>query len=41
MPLNESTILKDHIDSPKINEDLSNSVVIPTSTYRFKKYLIQ
>ncbi|CAD8210877.1 unnamed protein product [Paramecium pentaurelia] len=41
MPLNESTILKEHIDSPKINEDLSNSVVIPTSTYRFKKYLIQ
>ncbi|CAD8210218.1 unnamed protein product [Paramecium octaurelia] len=37
----ESTILKEQIESPRINDDLSSSVFVPTSTYRFKKNLIQ
>ncbi|CAD8124496.1 unnamed protein product [Paramecium sonneborni] len=35
-PQNESTILKEHVESPRINEDQSNQVIIPTSSYHFK-----
>ncbi|CAD8201519.1 unnamed protein product [Paramecium pentaurelia] len=40
-PQNESTFVKEHLESPRINEDQSNSVIIPTSSYHFKTNLTQ
>ncbi|CAD8204343.1 unnamed protein product [Paramecium octaurelia] len=40
-PQNESTILKEHLESPRINEDQHSSVVIPISSYLFKGNLTQ